>query len=288
MPPVSWAPGQDDWAARWRAMYDAERAQGEAATHPDMQRSSDEYAAIARRYAARTRQIAQPDAFMDWLLPQLAGRSTILDIGAGAGRYVTPLLAAGHRVVALEQSAAMRAQISVPTDPAAARRLTVLAGSWPQTVVPAVAVALAVHVLYAVRDIVPFLTAMDAAASEQCVLVLGARHPTTPVLPLWEAYHGSPRLPLPAGYEALAVLAQLGIAADVTVLPSREPMRYLTRDDAVDDICFRLRLPWDAPHRTAVTELLAREWGIVEPGPFTVPVPVPPHLVLSWRPRRLA
>ena len=280
----SWAPGQDDWVARWQQMYDAERTQGEAATHPDMHRSADQYAAIAARYAARTRRTPQPDDFMRWLLPHIAPGMSVLDIGAGTGRYVAPLLAAGCHVTALEPSAAMRGQLLAAHAETAPDRLQVVTGTWPETNVPHCDVAMAVHVLYAVRDVAPFLLAMDAVARERCVVVLGARHPTTPILPLWAAYHGERRAPLPAAYECLAVLAQLGIAADVSVLPAREPMSYPSRADAIDDICYRLRLPWDAPHRAAVAEVLAATWQITADGPFVVPEPVPPHLVLSWRP----
>ena len=89
--PTSWAPGQYDWLKIWRDMYDRERAQGEAATHPDMQRSSDQYAHIAARYAANVKRTPQPDAFMRWLAPLLRPGMTVLDIGAGSGRYVAPL-----------------------------------------------------------------------------------------------------------------------------------------------------------------------------------------------------
>ena len=285
--PTSWAPGQYDWLQIWRDMFDRERAQGEAATHPDMQRSSDQYAHIAARYAANVKRTPQPDAFMRWLAPLLRPGMTVLDIGAGSGRYVAPLVAAGCRVIALEHSPAMRGQIELVRAGLAGADVTVVDASWPTATIPPCEVVFATHVLYAVREIEPFLRAMDAQATERCVLLLGARHPTTPVLPLWEAFHGSPRLPLPAAYECIAALAQLGIGADVTVLPAAPAMTYPTLADAIDDVCYRLRLPWDDAHRAAIAPLIDTHWVVQPDGSVTVPVPVPPNVVVSWQPQRL-
>jgi SAM-dependent methyltransferase len=282
--PLSWAPGQQDWVAIWRKMYDAERAQGEAATHPDMERSADQYAAIAQRYAATVKRTPQPDAFMRWLVPHLRPGLRVLDIGAGSGRYLEQIVAQGCRYIAMEHSAAMRAQIAVVQARQGNADVTVIDGTWPATTVPDSDIVFAAHVLYAVRDIAPFVLAMDAAARERCVLLLGARHPTSPMLPLWQAYHGEARLPLPAAYECIAVLAQLGICADVTVLAAVAPMSALTRSDAIDDVCYRLRLPWDAEHRAAVGALIDAQWLLQADGSLVSPVAVPPQVVMTWVP----
>jgi SAM-dependent methyltransferase len=268
-------------------MYDAERAQGEATTHPDMERSADQYATIAKRYAATVKRTPQPDAFMQWMARHLQPGMRILDIGAGSGRYVAPLVALGCRYVALEHSAAMRAQIALIQAGLPDADITVLDGTWPSTIVSHCDVVFAAHVLYAVREIGPFIQAMDDHATQRCVLLLGARHPTTPMLPLWEAYHGAPRLPLPAAYECIAAVAQLGIPADVTVLPPGAPMTAPTRADAVDDVCYRLRLPWDTEHRAKVGALIDTHWQSQPDGSLVSPVAVPPHVVITWEPASL-
>ncbi len=286
MEATSWSPGQLDWVQIWRDMYDRERDQGEAATHPDMQRTSDQYAFIAARYAANVKRTPQPDAFMRWLLPMVRSGMRVLDIGAGSGRYVAPLVAAGCRVVALEHSAAMRAQIDVGRAGLPSADVTIVSGTWPETTVPDCEIVFASHVLYAVREIAPFIRAMDTHASERCVLLLAARHPTTPVLPLWQEFHGVPRYPLPAAYECIAALAQMGIGADVTVLPPAAAMTYPSVADAVDDVCYRLRLPWDNEHRHRVELLIRTHWVLNADGGVMVPVAVPPNVVISWQPLR--
>lgn len=280
----AWRTAGLDWLNVWRDMYDAERSQGETATHPDMERSADQYATAAARFARNAKRLPQPDAFMRWMLPRLTSGESVLDIGAGSGRYVSPLAQAGHAVIAVEHSPSMRAEMRTRVAEEALAAVDIVADTWPTQTPIQADVVFAAHVLYAVRDIAPFLTAMHQSARRMCVLLLGARHPTTPVLPLWQEVHGEARLPLPAAYECLAALAQLGIAAHTTVLPAQAPIRYASLAEAVAETCFRLRLPYDAPHQAQIAALIQREWHIEDNGAVVVPQLAPPNVVIWWQP----
>jgi hypothetical protein len=141
--------------------------------------------------------------------------------------------------------------------------VTIMREYWPPPDALVGDVALAVHVLYALPDIAPFVQAMQVAARKLCVLVLGVRHPTTPVLPLWHAYHGTPRLPLPGAYECLNALAQLGIHANLSMLPVGLPIQYT--------------------HRIAT--LIQSHWHITDAGEVIVPGAPPRNAVIWWDPR---
>lgn len=279
----AWRTAGLDWLQIWRDMYDAERAQGEAATHPDMERSADQYATAAARFARNAKRLPQPDAFMRWMLPMLTPGESVLDIGAGSGRYVSPLAQAGHAVIAVEHSPSMRAEMGARVAEEALAAVDIVADTWPTQMPIQADVVFAAHVLYAVRDIAPFLMAMHQSARRMCVLLLGSRHPTTPVLPLWHAVHGEARLPLPAAYECLAALAQLGIHAHTTVLPANPAIRYASLADAVAETCFRLRLPYDELHQAQMTALIQQEWHIEDNGEVVVPHLAPPNVVIWWQ-----
>jgi hypothetical protein len=68
-------------------------------------------------------------------------------------------------------------------------------------------------------------------------------------------------------------------------LPAAPAMTYPAMVDAVDDVCYRLRLPWDDAHRSAVAQLIEKHWVREMDGSVTVPVAVPPNVVLSWQPQ---
>jgi SAM-dependent methyltransferase len=252
--------GGQDWLAIWRAMYDAERAQGEAATDPDFARHADSWAGRAARFAAASRRTAQPDSFMAWLAPQLHPDDRVIDVGAGSGRYLPYLATLVAEVLAVEPSPAMRAELTQTLEEASADNVRLLDGSWPLAETLAAEVVISAHVVYGVREIGPFLLGIDAAASRLCALYLGLRHPTWAMAPLWERVHGEERLPLPAALETLAACHQLGLPARLDLVPAAPAFRFADQDEAFEEARARLRLTpepaRDALIRAALAELL--------------------------------
>ncbi len=252
--------GQQDWPAIWRTMYDAERAQGEALTDPDFPRSADAWAGRATRFAAATQRTPQPDGFMQHVLSLLHPDDTVIDIGAGTGRYVPILARTVAHVVAVEPSAAMRAKLDALIAAEGLDNVEVRAGFWPLEEPPDAHVVLAAHVVYGVREIVPFVQGMDRAAARLCVLGLGLRHPGSALAPFWQRVHGAARLPLPAALEALCCLHQLGLPATMELAPTDPSFRFTNAVDALEEIRHRLRLTpepeRDAQIRAAIADLL--------------------------------
>lgn len=251
--------GGQDWAAIWRAMYAAERAQGEAVQRTAA--NADTWATRARRFAAAGRRSPQPDGFMRRLLPELRPDDTVLDIGAGAGRYIPALARAAGRVIAVEPSAAMRGELERLVRAEGLTNVEVLAEPWPPSAPIKADVAISAHVMYAVAEVMPFLQAMDGAARRSCWLALGLRHPAAALHAFWARAHGEERLELPAALEALCCLHQLGIYATMELVPSAPSFQFADEDEAVEEIRDRLRLPDDAASaalvRAACRDLLA-------------------------------
>lgn len=255
--------GGQDWLAIWREMYEAEREQGEAATDPEFGQQADDWAGRAGRFAAASQRQPQPDSFMRALLPRLRPGDTVLDIGAGTGRYLPALAAATREVIAIEPSAAMRAEMERLIVAEGLRNVTVLAERWPPERPIRGDVAISAHVVYGVAEVGPFFTAMDQAARRACHLYLGLRHPGYALAAFWERVHGEPRLPLPAAIEALSCLHQQGIYASLELLPIPGSFRFADMGEAAEEIRHRLRLT-PQPERDARIAVAAAD--LLSPG----------------------
>lgn len=173
------------------------------------------------------------------VLAALGPERTVLDIGAGPGRYSLPLARAGCRVWAVEPGDPMREILEADRArlaPEAAARLTVVAGAWPESrdAVPPVEVAFASLVIHFCPDAPAFLRAMSAAASRRCLLAIRERQMNPLVETLWPRFHPErpfPRQPVLA--DLRAVLEEVGISAEVQV---HEAMRryghFASREEA--------------------------------------------------------
>jgi hypothetical protein len=121
---------------------------------------------------------------------------------------------------------------------------------------------------------------MDAAARRACFVLLGMRQPSFALAPFWERIHGMTRLPLPGALECLNVLHQIGIPAQLALVPASR-YTFADREEAVEDLRWRLALregaPGDAALLAAIDELLERD----ETGRLT-PRNQPEHTAVLW------
>jgi SAM-dependent methyltransferase len=260
MLPNGYAAGGHDWLATWRRMYDDERAQAEHMTLPGFTPQPDCWAGQAGRFAVSAARAPQPDGFMRFLLPRLHPDDRVVDIGAGTGRYAGLLSGTAAQVVAVEPSPAMREQLERHIAGEQLGNVQVVAANWPAAGIETCDVALAAHVLYGVREIEPFLRAMDTIAIRGCYLLLAFRHPSSFVSPFWQRLYGEPRLVLPGALECLSALYQLGIYAQLSTVPVLNRFSYAGVDEALADLRWRLRTPatpeYDNIIRAAIDELL--------------------------------
>lgn len=256
--------GGYDWLATWRQMYDAERAQGEAATDPDFERHADTWALRAKQYAAAIRRNQQPDFFMEALTPRLRPSDRVIDVGAGTGRYLPHLAAHVAEVIAVEPSAAMRAELERTLGEAGVENVQVLAEGWPLARPIEADVVISAHVVYGVREVGPFLEAMDGAARRLCALYLGLKHPSSVLAPFWERVHGQQRLPLPGALECLAACHQLGLPAGLELVPAATAFGFPSAEEALDELRVRLRL---TPEPSRDAALLAAMADLLAPTP---------------------
>lgn len=269
-----------DWVAVWQTMYDRERQQAERIISAQST-SHDCWAGQSTRFARAAQRITQPDHFMRFLIPHLRPTDTLIDIGAGTGRYEEFLAQTVAHIHAVEPSTSMRDQLTHQIRTTQISNVTVLDDLWPHTNVPTCDISIAVNVLYGVREIEPFIRQMQAKTRYACFIVLGFQHPASFISPFWEQFHGEPRLPLPGAIECFNVLHQLGVLANLTVIPRTSRFRFEHEQEALADLRWRLRVSREQVSDPVLLEAIAKHLDRDEQGHLS-PRNQRQHVAVIW------
>lgn len=212
----------DDALARWRFL-NVRREEVIAAIRARRGDEGDYWTARAASPSFQMR--VDPDRRfppLDQLLAVVDRETTVLDVGAGWGRFAIPLAAAARSVTAVEPSAPLR--VLLGKNAAAARvadeRLRVVGAEWEEAEVTPADIVLCANVLTPLADVEPFLRKLDAHTVRRCYIVLRAVPMDAPLYPLWQAIHGVPYPRETTHADAFAALDALGIPAQVTLIPA--------------------------------------------------------------------
>jgi len=162
---------------------------------------------------------------------------TVLDVGAGVGRWTIPLAELGFAVTAVEPSEGMRQVLRERLDAREFGNVTIVSESWPGAGVPLHDVAVAAYSMYTSPDLAAFARAMGERARRLCCLAmrLPAQHGV--MADLSERIHGechdSPNFIV--GYNALL---ESGFTPNVFIEPA--PVRYWS-DPSLDEALVRAK-----------------------------------------------
>jgi SAM-dependent methyltransferase len=235
----------------WRERVRANREQVEQFREASPR---DFYAPIAGMFRADPRRQDEPT--LQSLRALVRPADTVLDIGAGGGRYALPLALVARDVIAVDPSEGM---LDVLREGMAAHNIAnirVLGGRWPELASGLAAdVALIAHLGYDVEDIGPFLDAMEAAARRKCVAVLLDQPPPTEADRLWPAIHGVERAALPSLPEFLALLLARDRLFEVQLV-ERSPQSYEQPDHALAWLRGQLWVRPDGPKDLLLQRLM--------------------------------
>ena len=119
---------------------------------------------------------SKPDSSRDFLVRKLRKNpgSTLLDIGAGTGKW--SLLASPHaaKVTALDPSPAMQQVLREKIKNKKITNIDIVTGTWPKDTMPLHDYVLASHSMYGVKEFELFVNKMTATATKGCIMVLRA------------------------------------------------------------------------------------------------------------------
>lgn len=224
----------DDPLARWRFI----NARREAVIGAIRARRGDDADYWTARAALPGIQMRVDPALrfppLDQLLTLVDADTTILDVGAGWGRFSIPLAGAARTVTAVEPSASLRALLKENAAAAgiSADRLTIVPANWEEATVSPADLLLCANVLMPLADLAPFVRKLDAHTLRRCVVILRATAMDAPLAGLWAAIHGVPYPRETTHIDALAALDVLGIPAQVSLLPSGSIWSFETPERA--------------------------------------------------------
>ena len=234
---------EPNWAELWRQLTERVR-------RPEVEGQGTEQGRSGR-----------PDALLDFAMAKLQPGATVLDIGAGSGRYAIPFARLARTVTAVEPSASRAALLR---ENAAAQGLTnirLVDARWEDADVEPHDAAFCSHAMYSSADLVAFVRKMQAHARELCFLVMRVPSHDGVMRELSRRVYGDPH-DSPNFWVGYNVLYEMGIYASVVMEPSLRPWIDASLEDAVNRARRHLRVEDSTAWNDLIRETLARRLAL--------------------------
>jgi SAM-dependent methyltransferase len=257
---------------RWQAIINA-RAQQMDAAYAQLGKSSKGYwDRRARNYHHATKETVAHNPLLLKLRAEVTPQTTVLDVGAGTGRFALALAPQAKEIIAVEPNASMLAYLQQEALKKNISNITCVPTTWQDAPADLQAdIVLCSHVLYPIWDIDTFLLKLRAATRRTCYIYMRATALDELTADLWQHFHGDKRCLPPAYIHAIDVMYELGIYANVEVVSAGVSPRYDTLDRAVEEQLEQLILPDTEDTRVELRRLL-EQWLVERDGVLMPPV----------------
>ena len=272
-----------DYAERWRQIVERRRVYLDDLYGRLGRDTSNYWATRSDFFRPSVRRQDGPDAFLARVMAQLQPDMTVLDVGAGGGRYAIPLCSRARQVVAVEPAAPMVQVMREEAELAGADNLRVVASDWGTAAVDAADIVICSHVIYPIADVEPFLRKLDEKTRGVCLLYLNAGQPPWEMQDLWLQFHDQPARPQPTYIDADNLLHQMGIYANVEVIAYQRPRAVGagTFEEAAERLRETLVLDRH-PETTARLHRVLRDVLAEENGVWSLPPRPARAAIISW------
>jgi 2-polyprenyl-3-methyl-5-hydroxy-6-metoxy-1,4-benzoquinol methylase len=224
------------------------------------------------------------DGEVNRLAQEVTSTTTLLDVGAGAGRFALPLALRCRHVTAVEPSPSMGETLRRLAAEVGIANISLVASPWDAAEVEPADVVLSAHVIYSIEDIGAFVMKLAAHARKQVCMPTFMRPPRARYAPFWPRVHGEDRQELPGAAELVQVLWELGIYPNLEMyapIPFR-PFRDWQR--ALDALRSRLFVTPDTEQDARLQQAM-RELLIETSAGYSIKDLPPGRLALiTWQP----
>ena len=233
-------------------------------------------------YTEEQRKRDRDDPLMQFVLDRLQPDDTVLDIGAGIGRWSIPMAMVCRKVTALDAHPRMLEIVRENAATENAANIETILGDWATAEVDPHHHVISSHSVYISPDIVGYVQKMERFALETCYMVMRVPRHDGIIGELSRRIHGtfhdSPNFIL--GYNALL---QMGIAGHVVMEEQGRQWHNETLEDALTRAKRRLHLHADK-HDGMIMDIL-EERLVLRDGRYWWPDGMRSALVW-WRPGR--
>ena len=255
---------------RWNEILDARAQQMDAAYTRLGRTSADFWERRASGFHRSTKDTITSDPFYLRLRDVVTPQTSVLDVGAGTGRFSLALAPQAEHITAVEPSAAMMDFLRRDAADKGLSNISYVQATWQEASDNLQAdIVICSHVLYPIRDIEPFLVKLQKATRQDCYCYLRATHIDALTADLWQHFHHDERRIPPSYIHVLDVLYEMGIFANVEIVTLPPGLRYPSLNVAVTEMTEQLILPDDEKTREELRALL--EGWLVERDGMLVP-----------------
>ena len=243
----------------------------------------------AGRAALFTRGIddpaASPPPGLEAIVERLERHHTLIDVGAGAGRYAVPISRTVRHVTLVEPSPAMARLAREQLEQLGRDNWTLVEQRWLQAdgLDPASAVLFA-NVLNPHEDIEDWMDRALSLARGWLFIVHGSIPDVTPHMQrVARALHGEERVPQPGISDLIPALYDMDIYPDVVMSERRFARSYTDVDQATREIASTLLIEPSEEALRHIRELIEPDLRARADGRVALPAVTAPHALLIWR-----
>lgn len=271
-------------AARWRKLARERSAETEALAPGRSAVNPEFWDARAKKFAKAVAGTAVRDPFLARVRRDVTRTSTVLDVGAGSGRFSLALAPRARAVTAIDWSPAMLKIVASQARRLGLTNLTCVAGAWEDVEVGPADVTICSYVLPLAADPEVFLAKIDGVTRRRAFVYLNAVSAELLMDPFWRHFHGRPRRPGPTYLDAVDILRDLKRSATVEIVEIPVRARFTTVAAAVRAYADTLLLD-DTPEVRKELRGLLEPWLVVgTEGKLRPPVRSLPAAIVSWAP----
>jgi SAM-dependent methyltransferase len=285
--------GPVDAATRWQRMVTARLAEMEklAPGRGSVGGSYWNQKGRARRYSTTLDHTGETDPVFPRLAAAAGPGSTVVDVGAGTGRFSLALAPRVAQVVSVDASSAM---LCVLKRTARARGITnvrSIESRWEDAPlgrdgVPMADVVFSSFVVPLIPRAAAFLQKMDSTCRGTCFVTMNGSSSDTVTEPLWRHFHGKPRRPAPTYLDLQGILREQGSKPKVEMVEVPMQVHFPTLAAAVKSYRDVLVLPETDEVKAELRSLLS-SWLVQGERGLRPPVSTMPAAIVSWKAGRM-